>query len=85
MFSLMEVAKGRPQGWTNPHHQEDNSHTLPGEDKYCYKAFEKGASDMLGLLIFYHGWYFEENHPNAKDEDRAGIRVNFLISDEELK
>lgn len=31
----------------NPYYMENGSHLLPGEDKYCYQAFNEGAKAQL--------------------------------------
>ena len=37
----------RPKDWKNPNSCENGNHLLPGEDKYCFEAFEAGADAML--------------------------------------
>ena len=35
----------------NPYVTKDGSHLLPGEDKYCYQAFNEGAKVQLKKVV----------------------------------
>ncbi len=35
----------------NPYITKDGSHLLPGEDKYCYLAFNEGAKAQLEKVV----------------------------------